>query len=168
MLSEKVEQALNDQIKEEFDSSQLYLAMASWAETKGLNGAAEFLYAHSDEEREHGLKLFHYVNDRGGHAITPELKKPDVDYSNLHDIFKGIYKHETYISSKINDLVGICLGENDFTTQNFLQWFVQEQIEEETLFGTLLDKLELLGDHPGKMFMFDNELSQAAKAHVIE
>ncbi|MEA2042108.1 MAG: ferritin [Bacteroidota bacterium] len=168
MLSEKVEKSLNEQIKEEFDSSQLYLAMASWAEVKGLNGAAKFLYAHSDEEREHGLKLFHYVNDRGGHAITPELAMPDIKYDDLHTIFKAIYDHEKYISQKINNLVGICLKENDFTTQNFLQWYVQEQIEEESLFGELLDKLELLGEHPGKMYMFDNELDKAAANHGVE
>lgn len=166
MLKEKVEKALNEQIKEEFTASQLYLAMASWAEMKGLEGTAEFLYVHSEEEREHALKLYHYINDRGGHAITPMLEQPEYKYDSIDSVFKDIMEHEKNVSQKINDLVGICLEEKDYTTNSFLQWYVDEQIEEENLFGNLLDKLEMLGDHKGKTYLFDNELKKAAAANT--
>jgi len=162
MLHEKVEKALNKQITLEQFSSQLYLAMASWAEKKGYNGAANFLYAHSDEEREHMLKLFHYVNDRGNHAVVPAAQKPNHEYDSVQKVFEEIYSHEKMISEKINELVGICYEEKDFTTANFLQWYVQEQIEEEKLFSTVLDKLNLLGGDKARLYMFDNELEKMA------
>ncbi|NOZ33910.1 MAG: ferritin [Chlorobi bacterium] len=160
MLKEKVEKTLNEQIELEQFSSQLYLAMASWAEKNGYNGTANFLYEHSDEEREHMLKLFHYVNDRGSHAIVPQSEKPESEYKSVQKVFEQIYDHEKMISEKINQLVGICYEEKDFTTVNFLQWYVAEQIEEENLFGTILDKLNLLGGDKAKMYMFDNEMEK--------
>ena len=164
MLHEKVEKALNKQIELEQFSSQLYLAMASWAEKNGYNGAANFLYLHSDEERQHMLKLFHYVNDRGSHAIVPASEKPDAEYDSIQNVFEKIFEHEQMITSEINNLVGICYEEKDFTTVNFLQWYVQEQIEEENLFGTVLDKLNLLGGDKARLYMFDNELEKLASA----
>ena len=163
-MNNKVEKALNKQIELEHFSSQLYLAMASWAEVNGFNGTANFLYAHSNEEREHMLKLFHYVNDRGGHAIVPKVDQPELKYESVQNVFKEIYEHEKMISSEINELVGLCYDERDFTTQSFLQWYVEEQIEEETLFGNILDKLNLLGGDKAKMFMFDNEMERMATA----
>ncbi len=160
MLKEKVEKTLNEQIELEQFSSQLYLAMASWAEKNGYNGTANFLYEHSDEEREHMLKLFHYVNDRGSYAIVPQSEKPESEYKSVQKVFEQIYDHEKMISDKINQLVGICYEEKDFTTVNFLQWYVAEQIEEENLFGTILDKLNLLGGDKAKMYMFDNEMEK--------
>lgn len=161
-MNNKVEKALNKQIELEHFSSQLYLAMASWAEINGFNGTANFLYEHSNEEREHMLKLFHYVNDRGGHAIVPKVEQPELKYETVQSVFKEIYEHEKMISSEINELVGLCYDERDFTTQSFLQWYVEEQIEEETLFGNILDKLNLLGGDKAKMFMFDNEMERLA------
>ncbi len=162
MLNKKVETALNKQIELEQFSSQLYLAMASWAEKNGYNGMANFLYAHSDEEREHMLKLFHYVNDRGSHAIVPVSEKPNEEYESVQKVFEEIYEHERMISERINNLVGICYDERDFTTTHFLQWYVEEQVEEENLFSTILDKLNLLGNNKAKLFMFDNELEKMA------
>lgn len=166
MLKDRVEKALNEQLKIEFTASQLYLAMASWAEMKGLEGTADFLYGHSEEERGHALKLYHFINDRGGHAITPALEQPECKYKDLESVFKAIMAHEKYVSEKINDLVGICMDEKDFTTNQFLQWYVEEQVEEESLFGSLLDKLEMLGKHEGKTYLFDNELGKAATVHA--
>src|SRR3989304_4446029 len=124
MLSKKIEDALNRQIESEAMSSQLYLAMASWTEIKGYSGSAKFLYAHSDEERQHMLKLFLYINERSGQAIVPALKQPPKTFSSLIEIFNQILKHEVMISSEINKLVDICLSEKDYTTNNFLQWYV--------------------------------------------
>jgi len=162
MQNKKVEQALNKQIELEHFSSQLYLAMASWAEKNGFNGSANFLYAHSDEEREHMLKLFHFVNDRGGHAIVPKVEQPKLEWDSIQAIYEEIYEHEKMISAEINNLVGICYDERDFTTQNFLQWYVEEQIEEENLFSNILDKLNLLGGDKAKGYMFDNEMEKMA------
>jgi ferritin len=158
MLSEKIKKALNEQVKVEASSSQFYLAMASWAEVNGLSGVAKFLYAHSDEEREHMLKLITYINERGGKAIVPELAKPPEDFSSVFEIFQSLFNHEVKVTSEINSVVGLCLEEKDYTTHNFMQWYVAEQIEEEALAADLLDKLKLIGEDKGGLFLFDREL----------
>ena len=158
MLSKKIEGALNAQIESEAMSSQLYLAMASWAETKGYSGAAKFLYAHSDEERQHMLKLFMYVNERSGHAVVPALKQPPKTFNSLSEVFNQILKHEIAVSSEINKLVDTCLSDKDYTTNNFMQWYISEQIEEERLAKNIVDKLNLVGSDKGGLFLFDKEL----------
>jgi ferritin len=159
MLNEKVEKALNDQIKVEAESSQVYLAMASWAEINGYQGSSAFLYHHSDEERLHMLKLVRFVNDRGGHAIIPALSQPDKDYVNLLNIFTTLFNHETKVTAEINHVVDICLQEKDYTTHNFMQWYVNEQIEEETLARNVLDKLKLVGNDNGGLYLFDRDVA---------
>lgn len=162
MLSEKVEQVLNKQIELECFSSQLYLAMASWAEKNGFEGTANFLYTHADEERQHMLRLFHYVNDRGGHALAGAIESPELEYESVQDVFEKILEHEIFISQKINELVGVCYDERDFTTQSFLQWYVNEQIEEESTFRSILDKITLLGDDKARMYMFERDIESIA------
>jgi len=159
MLNKKVEKALNDQIKIEGESSQAYLAMASWAEINGYPGASAFLYLHSDEERLHMLKLIKFVNDRGGQAIIPSLVQSAKDYKNLQNIFKLLLDHETKVTAEINNVVDICLKEKDYTTHNFMQWYVSEQIEEETLARNVLDKLKLVGSDSGALYFFDRDLA---------
>lgn len=159
MLSKKIEAALNGQIGIEAMSSQSYLAMASWAETNGLMGTATFLYRHSDEERVHMLKLIKFVNDRGGRALVPALKQPQKDYRSITDIFQSLLEHETHVTGSINKVVDLCLKEKDYTTHNFMQWYVSEQIEEETLARTLIDKLELIGSDKGGLYLFDRDLA---------
>lgn len=158
MLKDKIEEALNAQIKIEAESSQFYLAMASWAETKGLNGTAQFLYQHSDEERMHMLKLVKFVNERGGHAVVPELSKPPRDFKDLNYIFQTLLDHEVMVSEMINNVVDVCLQEKDYTTHNFMQWYVSEQIEEEALARTILDKLNMIGNDKGGLYLFDRDL----------
>lgn len=162
MLKEKVEKALNKQIKLEAYSSQLYLSMASWAEKNGYNGSALFLYEHTDEERGHMMKLFHYINDRDGHAIVPALDMPPSAFDSIKAVFEEVLNHERMISASINDLVGTCIDAKDYTTQNFLQWYVAEQIEEENMAKTNLDKLVLLGDDKASMYMFDKEMAESS------
>ena len=132
--------------------------MASWAETEGFNGVAEFLYTHSDEERMHMLKLVRYVNERGGKALIPALKQPPVSFKTLRDIFENLLKHEMNVSNEINGVVDICLKEKDYITHNFMQWYVSEQIEEEALARTILDKLNLIGNDKGGLYLFDRDL----------
>jgi ferritin len=158
MLSKKIEAALNAQIETEAMSSQIYLAMASWAEVQGLEGVAAFLYKHSDEERLHALKLMKFVNERGGHALVPALKQPAKDCKSITDVFQIIFQHETKVTGEINKVVDLCLKEKDYTTHNFMQWYVSEQIEEERLARTLIDKLNLIGGDKGGLYLFDRDL----------
>lgn len=158
MLSKSIETALNRQIKVEGDSSQIYLAMASWAEVQGFEGISTFMYAQSDEERLHMLKLVKYINQRGGQAKISSTVEPVLDLSNYKVLFKQLLEHEIKVSESINDLVGIALDERDYATHNFLQWYVAEQIEEEANARYILDKINLIGDDKGGLYLFDNEM----------
>lgn len=158
MVSDIIEKALNEQIRIEAESSQIYLAMASWAENQGFEGVASFMYAHSDEERMHMLKLVKFVNERGGHAQVSALVKPPVSFGSFKEMFQTLFDHEVMVSQKINDLVGITLDQRDYATHNFLQWYVAEQIEEEALARNILDKISLIGDDKGGLYLFDNDV----------
>ncbi len=162
MLNKKVEEALNNQIQIEAESSQFYLAMASWAETEGLNGTAAFLYEHSDEERFHMLKLVKFINERGGHAIVPALKQPPITFESIQQIFQNLLDHEVAVTQSINEVVHICLQEKDYTTHNFMQWYVSEQIEEEGLARTIMDKLNMIGNDKGGLYLFDRDMEVRA------
>ena len=154
MIKDTILDALNKQIKLEGDSSQLYLAMASWAEVKGLEGTANFLYSHADEERMHMLKLIKFINERGGKAFVPQIEEPKQDFTTLKEVFTAILNHECFVSESINDIVGLTLEERDYSTHNFLQWYVSEQIEEEKLARNILDKLEMIGSDKGGLYLF--------------
>lgn len=158
MVSKKVQSALNNQIQLEADSSQFYLAMASWAETQGLNGTSQFLYRQADEERQHMLKLIRYVNERGGQAEIPAIKQPPKTYKNIREIFNSLLEHEIKVTQEVNDVVHICLQEKDYTTHNFIQWYVSEQIEEEATARGILDRINLIGDDKGGLYLFDRDL----------
>ncbi len=158
MLSKAIEKGLNEQVKLEGDSSQIYLAMASWAENQGFEGIATFMYAQSDEERMHMLKLIKYINQRGGEALIPSVEQPKLDHSSFKTLFSQLFEHEVFVSKSINDLVHISLEERDYATHNFLQWYVAEQIEEEATARTILDKINLIGDDKGGLYLFDNDI----------
>jgi ferritin len=160
MLTKKVEKVLTEQIRVEAESSQIYLSMASWAEVKGLEGISNFMYKHSDEERMHMLKLVKYINERGGHAIISELKAPKTEFGTFQKMFKELYDHEQTVSESINELVHVTLEEKDYATHNFLQWYVAEQIEEEALARTILDKINLIGNDKGGLYLFDRDVQQ--------
>jgi len=158
MLSKEIEKVLNGQITIEAESSQVYLAMASWAETQGFEGVAAFMYAHSDEERMHMLKLVKFINERGGHAKIATLKAPPVSFGSFKEMFQTLFDHEVMVSASINELVHVALQQRDYATHNFLQWYVAEQIEEEALARTILDKINLIGDDKGGLYLFDNDV----------
>lgn len=166
MVSKKVQDALNNQINLEAASSQYYLAMASWAETKGYNGTCEFLYRQADEERQHMLKLIRYVNERGGQAEIPALSQPPKEFLSITEIFKSLLKHEIKVTSEVNQVVHICLEEKDYTTHNFMQWYVSEQIEEEATARGIMDRLNLIGDDKGGLYLFDRDLESLAGTSV--
>lgn len=160
-----MKEALNRQVLMEAQSSQAYLAMGSWAEIQpGLKGVTQFFFKHSDEERMHMLKLIHYINERGGFAVVPALEQPILTFVSLKSAFEQLYKHEVKVSESINNLVETALGEKDYATLNFLQWYVLEQMEEERLARDCNDKLELIGDDKSGLYLFDRDVMSLDKS----
>lgn len=156
MLPKKLEDVLNAQVEKEAYASVLYLSMASWAETKGLAGVAQWFYAQADEERLHMLKFVKYINERGGHAIVPQVNKPPHTFNGVKHVFEASLEHEQMVTASINHIVGMCLEEKDFTTHHWIQWFVEEQLEEESSVQGVIDRLNLLGE--GNLYMFDRDI----------
>lgn len=159
LLSEKMLSALNNQVKLEAESSQVYLAIASWLETQpGLEGYTEFFYRQSDEERHHMLKLIHYINDRDGHAIVTALDMPKNTFGQVIEVFQDFLDNELLVSKSINDLVELSLNEKDYLTFKFLQWYLDEQLEEEKMAKTMLEKLQLVGSDRGGIYQLDKDI----------
>lgn len=159
MLSKSMQEALNKQVLMEAESSQAYLAIASWADIQpGLQGVTEFFYKQSDEERIHMLKLIRFINERGGFSMIPALEQPMVTFQSLRRVFDEFLKNELKVSDSINDLVHQSLNEKDYATHNFLQWYVNEQIEEERVARTLNEKLEMIGDDKSGLYLFDRDI----------
>lgn len=142
-ISDKIEQALNDQMNQEALQSQAYLALGSWAETNNYAGVADFFYKHSEEERNHMFKFLAYINERGGEAKIGAIPVPRDNPTDLHSCIEDVWKHELENSKKIYALVDLAMAERDWATFNFLQWFVKEQIEEEALINQWRDKFAL-------------------------
>ena len=163
MISKKMENALNKQIELEGYASFLYLSMASWCEQGGLEGSAKFMHRQSDEERAHMLRIFNYINEVDGHALTPAIKQPPLQFESVRSLFSEVYEHEKKVTAAINGLVDMCYKENDYSTLNFLQWYIQEQREEEALMRTIIDKIKLIGDGPQSLFYIDNEVEKINK-----
>jgi len=145
-LSPVTEQLLNQQVGMEGRSSAHYLAMASWCDTQGYKYASEFLYHHAEEEKEHMLKLFHYINDAGGHAMYPEITDIQHIFKSFRQVFELALVRETEVTESIHRLVDHCLAIKDFSTFNFLQWFVKEQIEEEVLTRRAIELFDVIGE----------------------
>lgn len=158
MLSSNLLKKLNSQVNLEFYSSNLYLQMSAWCEHKGLVGSAKFLRAHAAEEMAHMSKIFDYIQDTGALAEIGVIDKPKIKLDTIQDVFVQTYKHELYITKQINELADITLNEKDFSTFNFLQWYIAEQHEEEKLFKSILDKIEIIGLDGRGLFMIDKEI----------
>jgi ferritin len=166
MLSDKIYQALNGQIALESQSSANYLAMACWCDREGLNGCSEFFYTQSDEERVHMLKLVHYVNEMGGHALVPAVQQPQREYESVQNVFQIVYQMEKDVTASIHQLLGLCHEVGDHATQHFLQWYVAEQREEEALVRTILDRIRLIGDGSQSLYYIDKELEKINNARL--
>ncbi len=162
MLSNNMIGKLNDQIGIEFSSSNLYLQMSGWCSFKGFDGAAAFLSVHAEEERMHMMKLFTYLGETGSMAVIPALEQPQQEYDSLNAMFDQILEHERFVTSKINDLVALAYEEKDYSSLNFLQWYVGEQHEEESLFSSLVDKINLIGHDGRGLYLIDRELGKQA------
>ena len=144
-ISSKMKKSLNDQVGLEANASNNYLAMASWCEITGYEGAASFFYSQSNEERTHMLKIIHYLNDMGAASILPATKSPSTSYKSLEMLIKTALKNEQAVTKAIHKMVEISQKDKDHSTYAFLEWFVNEQVQEETKFETLLQKFDLIG-----------------------
>lgn len=155
-----METALNKQIALEGYASYLYLSMASWCDKEGLEGCAKFMHRQSEEERMHMLKIFYYLSEVDGHALTPAIAQPPHEFDSVKALFEEVYAHEQKVTASIHGLLKIGYEENDHTTLNFLQWYVEEQREEEALMRSILDKLKLIGDGPQSLYYIDMEVEK--------
>ncbi len=163
MLSPTMIAQLNKQINLEFYSSNLYLQMSAWCEEKGFEGAAEFMRQHANEEMGHMNRLFTYVSETGALPIIGAIEAPPHEFDSLQDLFEKTYQHECLITERINELAHQAFTHQDYSTFNFLQWYVAEQHEEETLFKSVLDKIKLVGNDGHALFFVDKDLAEMAK-----
>ncbi|UTW04958.1 non-heme ferritin [Amphritea atlantica] len=166
MLSDNMLEKLNNQINLEFYSSNMYLQMSSWAESKGFDGCAEFLSLHADEEMQHMKRLFTYVNETGSMARIGAIEAPPEEFSSIKDLFEKVYEHECLITTEINGLAHTAFTNQDYSTFNFLQWYVAEQHEEEKTFKGILDKIEIIGEDGKGLFFIDKEIGQMKSAGI--
>jgi len=159
-ITTEVEALLNMQIVMEGKSSAAYLSMASWCDTQGFETSAEFLYKHSEEERKHMLKLFRYVNAAGGHALQPAVSDIKHSFKTLREVFETVLLHELEVTKSINDIVDKCFQIKDFATFNFLQWYIMEQREEETLARRAVEIFDIIGEEGVGLWMIDQEVGK--------
>ena len=162
MLAESMVDKLNEQINLEFYSSNLYLQMSAWCSWRGYEGCATFLRAHAAEEMEHMERLLNYVTETGALAKLGAIEAPPTEYESLRSVFEETYEHEVLITRKINELAHAAFTTQDYSTFNFLQWYVAEQHEEETLFKGILDRFDLVGTDGQGLFMIDREVAALA------
>ena len=160
MIKQKVATALNNQMNREFYSNYLYLSMAAHFESSNLKGFAHWLQIQAKEESEHAMKLYEHLLQRGGRVKLQQIEAPPSNWKSHKEVFEHAYQHEQKVTSLINDLVDLAKLEKDHATENFLQWFVKEQVEEEATASEILQKLQLVGSEGSALFMLDSELGK--------
>lgn len=159
-MNQKIEKALNDQINAEFYSAYLYLAMSAYFEEQNFVGFANWMYVQYQEETSHAIKFYRYVLERGGSASLDTIAKPEVTWKSAEDVFAEVLKHEQYVTSLINNLVDLAIAEKDHATNNILQWFVAEQVEEEANASQILGQIKMVQESKQGLYMLDKELGQ--------
>ncbi|MBA3469421.1 MAG: ferritin [Herpetosiphonaceae bacterium] len=159
MINHTIQDALNEQIKHELESAYLYLSMAAYFESVNLQGFAHWMRLQHQEETAHGMKLFNYLQDRGGRVRLQAIEQPKTDFSSSLEVFEQALKHEQKVTALINGLYDLAIRENDHATQIHLQWFITEQVEEEKNAQDVVDKLKMAADHPGALFLLDQQLA---------
>lgn len=160
MISPKMEEALHKQINEEFYSAYLYLSMAGYFAEKNLMGFFNWLFVQYHEELSHAEKIYKYLIERGGKVKLMAIKQPDYNWRNPKEAFGAVLHHEKYITVKINELMDLAEAEKDRATMSMLQWYINEQVEEEANAQEILAKLEMVGDQPAGLLIIDRELAQ--------
>lgn len=167
-LAEEVEAKLNQQVKMEGISSFYYLTMASWCEKNGYLKSAEFLYHHSEEEKLHMMKLIRYINEVGGYALAPEIKNLKYEYDSLRDVYEHVLEHEVAVTNAINGLFDYCFQKKDFITMQFMQWYVNEQREEESLARRILEIFDIIGEAGQGLWLIDQEIGNIHQALLAQ
>ncbi|WP_048147773.1 ferritin [Palaeococcus ferrophilus] len=162
MLSEKMLRALNEQLDRELYSAYLYFAMAAYFDDLNLEGFANWMKAQAEEELGHALRFYNYIYDRNGRVELGEIPKPPKEWENPTAAFEAAYEHEQFISRSIHELATLAEEEKDYPTRAFLEWFINEQVEEEANVKKILDQLKLARDSPQMVFMLDRELKVRA------
>lgn len=165
MLSKSMVEKLNDQISLESFSSNLYLQMSAWAETKGLDGSAAFLRVQAREELEHMHRLFKYVHETGALPVIGAIEAPPTEFDSISTVFKAVLDHEKKITRKINELMDSAHQENDHSTVHFLQWYVSEQHEEEHSIQQVLDKIHNIGESGSGVYFIDRAIGGMLRKH---
>ena len=158
MISQTLADALNEQLKQELYSSYLYLSMSGYCDEQNLTGFAHWMRLQADEEREHAMKFFDFVQDRDGRAVLQSLPQPPRDFGSPTNLFEQVLAHEQEITSLIEQLYRKAVAEQDHATQVFLQWFISEQVEEEKTASQILETLRMAGDNKVALLMLDREL----------
>ncbi len=160
MIKQKVLDAINDQIQAEFQSAYIYLAISGWCETENYPGMAHWMRMQWEEEIEHAMKFYNHIIRRDGEVELKELEKPDVDIDSPIDAFEQALEHEQYITKRIHEMYDLAREENDYPLQTLLNWFIDEQVEEEDAVNEILDRLKLIDGDGGGLYMLDQELAQ--------
>ncbi|MEF8879797.1 MAG: ferritin [Candidatus Thermoplasmatota archaeon] len=160
MLSKKMEEALNEQINAELWSGYLYLSMAGYFDSISLDGFANWMQAQAQEEVNHAMRIYNHIVERGGRVKLSAIDDVPTDWDSPLDAFEYTYKHEQKVTGLIEDLVDLAEKEKDRASYNMLQWFIEEQVEEEDSADEIVDKLKLIGDSGNGLFMLDSELGQ--------
>jgi len=164
LIKATVQKALNDQIRKEFYSHYLYLSMAAFLESINLRGCARWMRIQAKEEEEHAMKLFEHIIERQGKVVLETIDAPTAKWKTPKDIFENAYNHERKVTESINKIVELAESEKDYATTNFLQWFVNEQVEEEASANEILQKLQLIGSETSALFVLDAELGKRGSA----
>lgn len=160
MLNEALSQALNEQMNFEFYSSHVYLAMAAYCSAESLDGFANFFIVQAEEERFHAMKIYKFLNDRGQRATIQGMDHPSNEYKSVLDAFQHAYEHEQIVTKRIYNLSDIALNDREHATIHFLKWFIDEQVEEESMFDSIIQKLKRIDKDSNAFFMLDNEFAQ--------
>ena len=160
MLGKAVEDAMNEQIKNEFYSAYQYLSMAAYCESENLPGFAQWMRTQAQEETEHAMKFYNFILDRNGRVVLQGIESPLVEFGSPLEVFERALEHEQKVTAMIDELYALSVTENDYASQTFLQWFVTEQVEEEKNAGDVVDTLKMIGDKSEALFLLDRELGQ--------
>jgi ferritin len=162
MISQKMRDALNEQVNAELYSAYMYLSMSAYFESVSLPGFANWMKIQAQEETGHAMKIYDFVIERAGRVTLKAIEAPPAQWKSPLDVFEATFKHEQKVTGLINNLVNLAIEEKDHATSSFLQWFVDEQVEEEASADAIVQQLKLIKDAPGGLFMVNNELSQRA------
>jgi ferritin len=168
IIPKKVEKVLNSHLELEAGAFFSYLAAAAWSEKEGLEGCAKFFRKQSDEEHVHFMKFFDYVNEVGGHAVVPPVKQPKIDFKDILEVCVHSLDNEKKVTKSIYNILKVTQQEEDHATEDFLQFFVAEQKEEEVLFNRIIDKIKLIGKGPQSLYYIDKEFEKLVAAQAKE